>query len=67
MVDKRSANLLDLEVGTPVLLNQRTTYLVDGTIIEYEKVLYRSDIFKYHNRLVGRGHGRLIKNVNLKK
>lgn len=66
-VDEKSAKLLDLEVGTPVLLNQRTTYLVDGTIIEYEKVLYRSDIFKYHNRLVGRGHGRLIKSTKFSR
>lgn len=54
--DEKSANLLELEVGAPVLLNQRTTYLKDGTIIEYEKVRYRSDIYKYHNKLIRGGH-----------
>ncbi len=55
-VDELSARLLELEVGAPVLLNQRTTYLKDGTVIEYEKVFYRSDIFKYHNKLIRRGN-----------
>lgn len=54
--DEKSANLLELESGAPVLLNQRTTNLKDGTIIEYEKVRYRSDIYKYHNKLIRRGH-----------
>lgn len=45
--DEKSANLLELEVGAPVLLNQRTTYLKNGTVIEFEKVRYRSDIYKY--------------------
>ncbi len=54
--DEKSANFLELEIGTPVLLNQRTTHLKDGTIIEYEKVRYRSDIYKYQNKLIRRGH-----------
>jgi len=54
-VDETSAGLLELETGAPVLLNQRATYLKDGTIIEYEKVFYRSDIFKYKNKLIRRG------------
>jgi len=59
-VDEISAKLLELEVGAPVLLNQRTTYLKNGTVIEYEKVLYRSDIFKYHNKLIRRGRSELL-------
>ncbi len=58
--DSRSAGYLEIKPGMPVLLNKRTTYLADGVVIEYEKVLYRSDIFKYYNKLVGRGEGRLI-------
>lgn len=58
-VDKKSAKLLELEPGSPVLLNQRTTYLKGGTIIEYEKVLYRSDIYKYHNKLIRGGNAGL--------
>ena len=59
-VDGRSAALLELEPGAPVLLNERTAYLKDGSIIEYEKVLYRSDIFKYQNKLIRRGRSDLI-------
>jgi len=59
-VDDRSAKLLMIKPGTPILLNQRVTYLIDDTLIEYEQVLYRSDIFKYRNKLIGRGQGRLI-------
>jgi hypothetical protein len=33
---------------------------MDGTVIEHEIVVYRSDVFKYYNRLVGRGEGRLV-------
>ena len=52
--DRKSAKLLKLKPGDPVLLNQRTTYLKDGTIIEYEKVRYRPGIYKYHNKLIRR-------------
>lgn len=57
--NRRIAELLDLTAGAPVLMNQRTTYLKDETVIEFEKVLYRSDIHKYHNKLIRRGHARL--------
>lgn len=57
--DIRNAILLELEPGIPVLLNQRKTYLKNGTIIEYEKVRYRSDIYKYHNKLIRRGSAEL--------
>ncbi len=59
-VGKISAALLEIEPGAPVLLNQRTAYLKDGRVIEYEKVFYRSDIFKYHNKLIRRGRSDLI-------
>jgi len=59
-VDEVSAELLELETGAPVLLNERTAYLKDGSIIEYEKVLYRSDIFKYQNKLIRRGRSDLM-------
>lgn len=57
--NRRSAELLDLTAGAPVLMNQRTTYLRDGSVIEFEKVLYRSDIYKYHNKLIRRGYAGL--------
>lgn len=57
--EARSANLLQIKSGTPLLLNQRVTRLIDGKIIEYEIVEYRSDIYKHRNTLVGRGEARL--------
>ena len=57
--DTRSANLLGIKPGTPLLLNQRVTRLIDGKIIECEIVEYRSDIYKHRNTLVGRGEARL--------
>jgi len=63
----RSANLLGIKPGTPLLLNQRVTYLIDGKIIEYEIVEYRSDIYKYRNTLVGRGEARLAQKNKSKK
>jgi GntR family transcriptional regulator len=58
-VDRSNAKLLGLSVGDPVLMNHRTTYLTDGNVIEYEKVLYRSDIYKYHNKLIRKGQSNL--------
>jgi len=63
----RSANLLQIKASTPLLLNQRITRLMDGKIIEYEIVEYRSDIYKYRNRLVGRGEARLAQKNQSKK
>jgi len=66
--DTRSANLLEIKVGTPLLLNQRVTRLIDKKIIEYEIVEYRSDIYKHRNTLVGRGEARLAQeNKRVKK
>jgi len=63
----RSANLLEIKPGTPLLLNHRVTRLIDGKIIEYEIVEYRSDIYKYRNKLVGRGEVRLAQENKNKK
>jgi GntR family transcriptional regulator len=52
--DKITANLLEVKPGTPLLLNNRLTRLIDGNAIEYEIVQYRSDIYKYHNKLIVR-------------
>jgi len=63
----RSANLLGIKPGTPLLLNQRVTRLIDGKIIEYEIVEYRSDIYKYRNTLIGRGEARLAQESKSEK
>jgi len=59
-VNPASARYLELDTGAPVLLNERTAYLKDGTAIEFERVLYRSDIFKYQNKLLRRGGSELF-------
>lgn len=51
--DQKISKLLEIPKGTPLLFTQRITYLLDGTIIEYETVESRSDIYKYHNELTG--------------
>ena len=56
-VNKKSAELLKLSIGAAVLRNYRKTYLKSGEIVEYEEVLYRSDIYKYRNKLIRRPSG----------
>ena len=51
--DTRCAQLLEIKRGTALLFNHRTVRLLDRSVIEYETVMYRSDIYKYHNRIVG--------------
>ncbi len=53
LADERTAALLEISKGFPLLFNQRITHLLDGTVIEYETVASRSDIYKYHNKLSG--------------
>jgi len=59
-INKDVASLMKLAPETPMLLVKRTTYLEDGGVIEYDEVLYRSDIFDYHVRLIGRTRGRMV-------
>lgn len=65
--EARSANLLEIKPGTALLLNQRVTRLMDGKVIEYEIVEYRSDIYKYRNTLIGRGEARLAQKNKIEK
>ena len=51
--DARSAEFLEIKRGTALLFNHRTVRLLDRSVIEYETVMYRSDIYKYHNRIIG--------------
>jgi len=51
--DERKSELLNIKKNTPLLLNQRIVYLIDGTPIEYETIEARSDVYKYRNRLIG--------------
>jgi GntR family transcriptional regulator len=45
---EEEADLLDVEVGSPVLLVQRTTIGADGQPVEYLKAAYRGDRFEYY-------------------
>jgi len=59
-VDEPIANMLGILSGSAILLVKRITYLEDGCKIEYDEVLYRSDIFQYHVKLIGRSQGRMV-------
>lgn len=59
-IGEKDANLLEIELGTPILLTKRKTYLNDGTIIEYNTILYRPNILKYHIKLKGRVQSHLL-------
>jgi len=45
--DDYEADLLKLELGQPVLLLERLTYLVDGEPIEYVRSTYRGDRYRF--------------------
>ena len=57
----KSADLLKIKRGTALLFNQRIVRLIDGTVIEYETIESRSDIYKYHSDLVGKTNQKVIK------
>ena len=59
-ISKRDAKLLDITPNTPVLLTTRSTYLIDGTIIEHNIIIYRPKILNYHIKLKGRDQSKLI-------
>lgn len=45
------AELLGIKLKAPVLLIERTTYLSDGTPVEYVRSVYRADRYKFSLRL----------------
>jgi len=53
LADREISKLLEIPEKSPLLFIQRTTYLLDRTVIEYETIESRSDIYKYHNELTG--------------
>lgn len=46
--DKREASLLQVNEGTPLLLMERTTFSQHRQPMEFVKVLYRADRYKYY-------------------
>jgi GntR family transcriptional regulator len=47
----REASLLQIKVGSPLLLSERTTYSQNRRVIEFVKILYRGDRYRYYAKL----------------
>jgi GntR family transcriptional regulator len=47
----REASLLQIEPGSPMLLSERTTYSQSRRVIEFVKILYRGDRYRYLAKL----------------
>jgi GntR family transcriptional regulator len=47
----REASLLQIEPGSPLLLSERTTYSQYRRVIEFVKILYRGDRYRYFAKL----------------
>jgi GntR family transcriptional regulator len=47
----REAELLQVKVGSPLLLSERTTYSQFRNVIEFVKILYRGDRYRYYAKL----------------
>ncbi|MGL4820575.1 MAG: GntR family transcriptional regulator [Bacilli bacterium] len=47
LADVQESKLLDTAIGAPLLLTKQTTYLSNGSPIEYVHCLYRADMFKF--------------------
>ncbi len=61
MLDRGGAALLHLRRGQPVPLTRRTTFLLDGTAVEYNEILYRPEVLSYRIRLKGRDQSKIIR------
>lgn len=48
LIDKRTAKLLEVKVGTQALIIERVTYLPNDTPFEYVKSVYRGDKYKFY-------------------
>ncbi len=47
----REASLLQIEPGSPLLVSERTTYSQSRRVIEFVKILYRGDRYRYFAKL----------------
>ena len=48
--NQREADLLQVEMGAPLMLLDSVSYLDDGTPIEYYDVLHRGDCSRFEGR-----------------
>lgn len=51
LATRQEADLLQIAEGSPLLLNERTLWSQDRKAIEYVRILYRGDRYKYFVRL----------------
>jgi GntR family transcriptional regulator len=51
LATRAEANLLKIPEGSPLLLNERTLWSQDRKAIEFVRILYRGDRYKYFVRL----------------
>lgn len=51
------AAALNIEIGSPIFLIERTCYVEHGRPIDYEKLYYRGDLIRFSTRLSRRARG----------
>ena len=51
LATREEAELLNIKEGSPLLLNERTLWSQDRKAIEFVRILYRGDRYKYYMRL----------------
>jgi GntR family transcriptional regulator len=51
LANPREASLLQIEPGSPLLVSERTTYSQNRRVIEFVKILYRGDRYRYFAKL----------------
>lgn len=51
LASPREASLLQISPGSPLLLSERTTYSQYRRVIEFVKILYRGDRYRYYAKL----------------
>lgn len=51
VASRREATLLQIKTGSPLLVSERTTYSQYRRVIEFVKILYRGDRYRYYAKL----------------
>jgi DNA-binding GntR family transcriptional regulator len=51
--DHRTADLLEVPIGTPVLVTERTAFAADDTPIEFVRAWHRAGLVRFRSDLSG--------------